>query len=361
MKNAIDTARRYMKCRKFADAISTLNAKRSSYEESFDFSYTLGLAFLYAGDTGSAAANFENARKIRLNDANLLLAQAVIFLRRGDTDRAVQYYLDILDLEPDNKNAKRALEFIRTHGDYEEICRWVDDGRIEHYYPPLGVNPLKVRNCVLALLCGAVFGAAAVFFWPKNYFKSTARADLSALMLTSSERQALSDGGNSASLNLSSAEINASYNKVAEYVQTYRDNAAQHEVNRILNSNASAAVKEKCRLITKYFEPPVFDTLKDNFSYEEVAENPLLYIDCYVDWSGRAANIVPGDNSLSCDLLVGYEDGKNLLGTIPLRFDFLPHPEINAEKSVRVLGRLSSENGKVFLNVSSVYQSVKDF
>ncbi len=115
MKSAIDQARYLMRCRNFAAAIQVLNEKRQVYEESFDYNYTLGLAFLYAGDTGSAAQSFEAARKIKINDANLLLAQAAIHLRRGNTDRAVQYYLDILDLEPQNQDAKRALEFVREH------------------------------------------------------------------------------------------------------------------------------------------------------------------------------------------------------------------------------------------------------
>ena len=168
MKSAIDRARYMMRCREFSEAIQTLNEKKELYEESFDFHYTLGLAFLYVGDTGSAAENFEAARKIKINDANLLLAQAAIHLRRGNTERAVQYYLDILDLEPQNQNAKRALEFVRAHGDYEEICRWVDDGRIELYYPPLGANPKKIRALAAALLCGALVGVLAFHFWPRD-------------------------------------------------------------------------------------------------------------------------------------------------------------------------------------------------
>ena len=86
MKSAIDQARYLMRCRDFAGAIQVLNEKRGVYEESFDYNYTLGLAFLYAGDTGSASQCFEAARKIRINDANLLLSQAAIHLRRGNTE-----------------------------------------------------------------------------------------------------------------------------------------------------------------------------------------------------------------------------------------------------------------------------------
>ena len=347
MKSAIDQALWLMRCRDFAGAIQVLNEKRQVYEESFDYNYTLGLAFLYAGDTGSAAQSFEAARKIKINDANLLLAQAAIHLRRGNTERAVQYYLDILDLDPQNQDAKRALEFVRAHGDYEEICRWVDDGRIELYYPRLGFNPKKVRALALALCLGALCGILAVHFWPRDFSKSD-RADLSSLVLDADDSS-------------NARGVKKSYNKALEYFEERRDNAARRELNRVLNSQASAGLKRKAQDLAGYFEAPGFDSLKDNFSYEEVAKESALYIDCYVDWSGRASNVRQDEKSLSFDLLVGYEDLKELSGIVRVDFDFLPERALDPEKPVRVLGRVSSDGGKIVLKGRSLYQSVKEF
>ena len=347
MKSAIDRARYLTRCRDFAGAIQILNEKREVYQESFDYHYALGLAFLYAGDTGSAAQAFEAARKIKLNDANLLLAQAAIHLRRGNTDRAVQYYLDILDLDPQNKKAKQCLELVRSSGDYEEICRWVDDGRIELYYPPLGFNPKKIRALAASLLCGAMVGALAVHFWPRNFSKSE-RADLSSLVLS------VDDSANARG-------VKKAYNQALELFEQRRDNAAQREINRVLNSAASAGLKQKARGLANYFEAPGFDSLKDNFSYEEVAAQTALYVDCWVDWSGRATNVVEGENSLSFDLLVGYQDLKELKGTVRVDFDFLPSGGLDVQKPVRVLGKVGAAGNKIHLKGRSIYQSVKDF
>ena len=347
MKSAIDQARYLMRCRDFAAAIQVLNEKRQVYEESFDYNYTLGLAFLYAGDTGSAAQSFEAARKIKINDANLLLSQAAIHLRRGNTDRAVQYYLDILDFDPQNQNAKRALEFVRTHGDYEEICRWVDDGRIELYYPPLGVNPKRIKVLATALLFGALAGALTVHFWPRDFSKSD-RADISSLALSGEDKS-------------NAAEIRKSYNQALRFFEERRDNAAQREVNKVLNSSASTGLKQKARTLMTYFEAPGFDSLKDNFSYQDVAEKSALYLDCYVDWSGRASNVSQGENSLTFDLLVGYEDLKNVDGIVRVRFDFLPERGLDPEKPVRVLGKVDVDGKNIVLKGRSLYQSVKEF
>lgn len=349
MTNAIDRARYLMKCRNFSDAISVLNSKRENYEESFDFYYTLGLAFLYAGDTGSASVNFNKAREIRITDPNLMLAQAAIFLRRGETDRAVQYYLDILDMEPQNKEAKRALDFVREHGDYEEICRWVDDGRIELYYPSLGMNPRHIRNLFLCLFCGLLFGFLTVHFWPRDYFAASGRADLSKLMLNVNDKANLDK------------DIETSYNKASHLFQDGRDNAAQKELNKILCSNASHALKQKCRLMMGYFTEPTFDSLKDKYSYRQVAAETELYLDCYVDWTGRVSNAVEGANSYSCDLLVGYEDNKTVEGIVRVDFDFLPVPQVDGALPVRILGKIvRSDAGKLILEGKSIYQSVKN-
>ena len=88
-KSAIETAKSLMARRDFGNAIKVLQSRSENYEESFDYYCTLGTACLYIGDAGSANYNFECARKIKMNDVSLLLGQAAIFLRRGDTERAV--------------------------------------------------------------------------------------------------------------------------------------------------------------------------------------------------------------------------------------------------------------------------------
>ena len=69
---------------------------------------------MYIGDFGSASYNLQQARKIKMSDVRLLLGQAIIFLRRGDTKKALEYYLEVKDNEPANKIADDAIEFIRV-------------------------------------------------------------------------------------------------------------------------------------------------------------------------------------------------------------------------------------------------------
>lgn len=360
-KDVLTEARKLMRLRFFEKAIITLEARSSYYEDNFDYYLLLAIAYLYTGDTGSATVYFQKARQIRLTDTDLLLGQAALFLRRGDTARAIQYYLDILEYDPQNKIAHKAMEFIRTKGDYETICKWVDIGKIEEFYPSVGISPVKIMGVVIPLLA-CVLGFLLVFtLFPKAYTPSGNRVDLSELTLSIDERKNLQESDLSSGAYkyiLSSSEIEESYLKAQKLFEEYRDNACQIEINRILNSNAVLSVKQKARLLMEFIEEPTFDTVKDVPSYKDVSDNPSLYLDCWVVWSGRISNVQQTENLFICDLLVGYETMQRVEGIVPLSFSVVPLIEV--DKPVTVLAKIVSENGKMCLQGRAVYQSVKE-
>jgi len=362
-KSALEQAKALLKRRSFARALTILEAAEANYRDSFDYYLTAGIACLYLGIWGSAVSYFQQARKIRVTETNLLLSQAVLYLRRGDTDRALQYYLEVLNNDPENKTAKEAMEFIRVSGNYETICNWFDSGRIQKFYPPLGVNPAKVSRILFSAVAGICVGLCIIFLLkPQRYNDSGKRADLSNLALTADEAKNLHEKDLSGAVYhfiLSDREIRSAYDDARQYFQDFRDNAATVEINRILNSNASSAVRQKASLLLTYFEEPTFDSLTDNYSYAQVAADPALYLGCWVAWSGRITNAVAEDGSYRCDLLVGYEDLQRVDGIVPLFFSVAPVPEIDGSRSVRVLAKIGLENGKVSLLGRSVYQPLQ--
>ena len=337
-----------------------MEAKSEIYENDFEFYILLAIAFLYIGDFGSASSNLQKARRIKMTDTRLLLGQAIIFLRRGDTKRALQYYLDVKDYEPSNKIADNAIEFIRHNNDFDEICRYFETGKIQQFYPPLGPNPHK-KFYVIIPVVAFVLGVAITFcFIPKQNYNGK-RKNLEALALTSVEKENLQEKDlTSQSFNyiLSSKDISKSYKNAIDYFQSGNDNLAQREINRLLNSNASFSVKQKCQVLMSYLEVPTFDSLKDNFSYKQVAEEPLLYLDCWVIWSGRISNsTVNPDGSYSCQLLVGYENMKTVDGIVNVHFD--KEPSLFSDQAVKILGQIDFEDNNVVLKGKAVYQSVK--
>lgn len=360
-KDVLTLAQNDMKRRKFATAIKRLKEKEDIYYNNLEYYLTLGIACLYVGDPGAASTYFQLARRITLTDTRLLLGQAAIFLRNGDTARALQYYLEIKELEPTNMVATRAMEFIRLRGDYDTICRWVDTGRIEQFYPPIGMNPDKIAMIIIPIVTCILGCAVAFAFIPKNNVVSGPRADLSKLELSTDEKSDAREkdlSTQSYKYVLSNKEITQSYNKALQEFQAHKDNAAQIEINRILNSNASVAIKKKANVLMGYFDYPDFDTISDVPSFSDVANNTVLYLDCWVDWGGKISNAVTyEDNSYTCDLLVGDDSLLHYDGTVTVYFD--KTPIVDASQSVKILGKIVLVDGKISLKGRAVYQSVK--
>ncbi|MBR5400943.1 MAG: hypothetical protein IK102_03935 [Treponema sp.] len=360
-QDALTIAWRFMRRRKFATAIKLLEARQEIYEDNFEYYVILGIACLYVGDIGSSSSYFQRARKIKLTDTRLLLGQAAIFLRRGDTDRALQYYMEVKEYEAGNKVALDAIEFIRTRGDYDTICRWVDTGRIEQFYPPLGVNPEKVAAIACPLACFVLGLILVIIFFPhKNYYRGE-RLDLTELSLSSDEKSNAQEkdlSGQTYGFILSDKQISKSYLNAMDYFQSHRDNAAQVEINRILNSNAALSIKKKAQVLMGYLEEPTFDTLTDNPSYSAVQSEPSLYLDAWVSWGGKITNaVVYEDGSYSCQLLVGYESGEVVEGIVTVRF--ASEPNITPDQPVKILGKISTQDDKIYLQGRAIYQSIK--
>ncbi|HPF05384.1 MAG TPA: hypothetical protein PK293_05050, partial [Spirochaetota bacterium] len=113
-------------------------------------------------------------------------------------------------------------------------------------------------------------------------------------------------------------------------------------LNRILNSNASFMVKEKCEFLIKY----VMDS--DERTYEEIDiaklnKKPYLYRGSSVILRGKVANMKQVKGGKSFTLMVGY-DGSNFDG-ITLVFDPDKTPLENSE-IVEVRGLFITGMGK---------------
>jgi len=349
-----------MSHRRFSSAIKLLESRSDIYENNFEYYLELGMCCLYLGDMGMAGSYFQSARRLRINDVRLLLGQAAIFLHRSETDRALQYYLEIKDIEPENKIASEAIEFIRLHGDHDTICRWVDTGRLERFYPSLGFNTDKLWSFLIPV-AACVLGVCLFFaLFPQKKIYGPLREGLTDLQLSDDEKHALKEKDLSTQsflYILTEKEITKTYSNAILYFQEHRDNAAQVEINRILNSNAAQAVKKKADIISSYLEIPDFDTIRDVPDFSSVKENKLLYKDCWVSWGGKISNALENeDGSYVCDFLVGDEDLKHYEGSVRLLFEAVPN--IDTEHYVKILGKLSVEKDIFMIKGRAVYQSV---
>lgn len=364
-RSSLDLAKSLLRRRKFSLAITYLESRSDIYENDFEYLVTLGIACLYVGDVGNAMGYFGRARRIRINDVNLLLGQAAVFLRRGDTRTAMEYYLDVQELDPQNRIVREAKDFIRKNTDVSSAVRgMIDTGSIEKFYPPLGINPDVVRNCILGgIFLGIVVSVFVLAFYPRSRHTGSDRMDISMLQLTSAEKKdpVLSDmSGIVVNYLMNSRQIVECYDLAVRLFSEHRDNAARVEINRLLGSNASSLVKHKASLLASYLEEPTFDTLVDNYDFLTVSSDPALYKDVYVAWSGRIANATElSDGSWACDLLVGYEDKKTVTGRVKVMFPSVPAPSVDGSRPVRFLGKIDVSEDEAVLSGRAIYQPLK--
>ncbi len=365
-RTVLEQARNLMKRRRFGMAARLLESYAANYRGSFEYYLALGTSFLYLDDEGNAARYYQAARDIHVNSSELLLGQAALFLRHGNNAKAIHYYLDVLEMDPNNRVAKDAMEFIRTKGkDYMVVQRLKSNGKIRKFYPQVGTNPDFIRNCVLG---GIVFVLAVVFtivVWPKETVKwNGKRMDLSSIALTESDkRHSTSDSVSQKAVHylLDKDTVVKCYENAVMYFQDERDNPARVEINRILNSNASSEVKTKASLLLENLKEITFDKLPDgdNYPYAKIEEDHILYNGCYVAWKGTIANAKENDNGdWQCQLLVGYEDGKHVDGNVDVVFHAENRVPINPERPIMILGVVTERAGKLLLDGRAVHQPV---
>lgn len=339
----LTNAARLLNRRKYGAAIQLLEPEVVRYHDSFRYYYILAVSCLYLGDFSGAFTYFKRARDIKMRDPSVLLGMGVLFLRRGDTARAIDFYLEVQELDSRNIKAKKALEFIKKHGDPENLEALAESGKLIKLYPPLPKVPLTFGDIIIPaagiiILIGLGLG---MFFMLKNpgaFSRVPQRSGFDLANLEREDRAEPVQVGGSYRYVLTRQQVLDTYDEALKLFTDRRDEAAKVRLNRLLESNTSETIKNKARILLSYTEVPGFDTLKDRYSYSDVYKEPWLYRDCYVIWRGTATNINMLERGTVFQLLVGYDTISILEGIVPVEFDIsIP---VDAGPPLEVLGKV---------------------
>jgi len=330
-------------------AIKLLETEANRYNGSFTWYYLLGLSYLYSRIYGRALSYLRLAYEQKRREPNTLLGLAALYLNHGDTDKAVDLYLEVQSIEPSNRIARKALKTIRKFPGPENISDWIDSGRLPVLFPPFPKADVSGKGVAIGIIAAsAVLGVAFIVAGMVGYLPGQRgpRAIPSGITLAAEERDAPMQTDGSYRYVLTRDETLNYYNEAVKFFTEYRDEAARVRLNRILESNASDPVKNRARLLISYMETPGFDTLRDRFSYSDVIGDPFIYRDCHVIWRGMASNLNIEQSHTSFDFLVGYDTRRTMEGIVQVDYDFaIP---VNPEYPVEILGRVipvSSERG----------------
>jgi tetratricopeptide (TPR) repeat protein len=369
----LSKASRLIRSGKFELARRTLEPEVNRYYGSFRYYYLLGNTCLRAGDYGGALTYFRLAHEANSRDPLAILGLAALYLRRGETDRALDYYLEVLELKPNNRIAKKALKLIRRYAGTDRFAVWLEAGKLPSVFPPVAFPGFtaKEKLCAFAVLLAAaltVYGIMVYLKYLPNPFNPRGdRQGITEGSLTREERlDPVQTGGSYYHEFASRVQAVETYEKALALFAAYRDEKAMVELNRILVSNAAEGLKNKARVIIDYMkpprrDPPAFDSFRrgDNIDFQDVEKNPVLYSDVHVIWQGRAANVNITDNETTFDLLIDYDpENKTTImrGTAFVKFDrAMP---VNPGRQLEVLGcvGLDKEN-RIILEGIAIHQS----
>ena len=122
----LSKASRLIRSGKYVAARRTLEPEVNRYHGSYRYYYLLGNTCLRAGDFGDALTYFRLAHEANSRDPLAVLGLAALYLRRGDTSRALEFYLEVLELKPNNRIAKNALKIIRRNAGTEKFTAWLE-------------------------------------------------------------------------------------------------------------------------------------------------------------------------------------------------------------------------------------------
>ncbi|MFP4066682.1 MAG: tetratricopeptide repeat protein [Spirochaetaceae bacterium] len=329
---------------RYADVIHILEPQIFMYREHPRFYYLLGVSCLEMGDLGGAYSYVSRSAQLDPEDVDALLALAAVHVRRNQTREALRLWLDVLDQEPRNRQARRGLQILRRAETNAEIQERLSERRIQQLLPrrPFPVRRVAIWTLLPAAVAAAVFGALALP-WDQVFTRDAGEEREGADILAVDTRgEQVIEYSEDARYELSEDQVRGTLEEVREHFHEGRDNLARRGMNRLLNSNASSDIKERMMLAADYLREPDFTDFGENFSYREVSKEPWLYDGAYVRWSGRAANVEIGEDDITFDLLVGYHDGRVLEGVVPVRLDF--SARVESTMGVELIGEVVGED-----------------
>jgi tetratricopeptide (TPR) repeat protein len=314
----------------YSEVIRLLEPQIFRFRESQEFYLLLGLSCLHAHDISAAYTYLQRGQDLSEHfEPDLMLGMAMVHLHRQENTEAVRCWLRVLEHDSKNSRAQRGLEFLRSEPKQERINDLLEEGKLEKLLPKTKKRVKIKKTVIIPLVILFMLSVSSIFFLPalRDFVARGETRDFQ--VLETNDFTELTSLTGSFHFILTAAEIEKSLSDINKYLLAYRDNLAMREINRILLSNAHQDVRIKVEGLIKNIRTPSFADFKDNFRYDEVAREPYLYRGCYVVWRGRATNIVIGDEEISFDFLVGYEDEKTLEGIVPVIVPFSADVTVN--------------------------------
>jgi len=351
-RNPIDEAERLYTRRKWPELISLLEPLSPVYRDNARFFVMLGTAYLHQEDIGGAYSCFRRVQSLDFKNRAALIGLAAVLVRRGESDKAVQLYIEMLERNPTDRAVRRALNFVRHCPDPTALSGSGRQLRSLYPLPPTRMLPYALFLMVVVL--GVLGWRLVPIAFDLIEASRPSRPGIAEIVLNQSEQESPVGSKGSFEIIMTERDALATFESAKKLFNDYRDEAALVEVNRLLLSNASRQVKTKAEALARYAREPSFITMPDRFAFADVNAFPRLFNGVAVIWKGLPANIEISELGTSFDLLVGYHDKRKLDGIVAVRASF--ELRLPPDRPVEVLARVRAASGSFLLECVAVHE-----
>lgn len=362
----LKNAETYLGRAEYSKVIRLLESKIPLYVENREFYSLLAKAFYYTGDYSGAKLYFDRGQKIHWEVESALFL-AVLGIKRRDFNSALRIWLDILDENPENKMAKKGLETLKKYSTMDELEAFIHSNKIDKLVPRRVIKlttGTKVSIILVMVLSLFTFTAIKLNLIDRviNYVTApsmvnvnTNREGVDGFSLESEGKDYL-DFSEQSIYSFTGEQMENLFKDASNLFMNNRDNLVKTYLNLIKYSNANENLKKKAELLDHYLIMPSWVSYNDEFTYSDVSSDIYKYDHCMVKWKGMLSNLEIKNRKIYFTLLVGYDSGTILEGTVAVELN--ENIKIQENQPIEVLGKVIPRDGKFYLEAQTVMQYV---
>ena len=346
-------SQKLFKKKKYAQVLRILEPQVFRFRESYTFYILLGYSCLFTYDFGGAFSFLKRALQIKPNDITSLLGLAVVHLKRNETSEAIRNWLNIIDMDPNNKAAKYGLSFVKKFSEKDDIIIFLESGKINNF-----LYGNSIDKTIFKIFFGSLLLLAITILISLNInkiedrFKPAIRPELSSVKIDETEDYTNVNG--EFRYVLTKSQIQKSFDKAVKHLNQFEDNPAIIEINRLLLSNASDYIKNKTVMLKNFIIEPTFTSNIHKINYTEMKSDFPLYDGCFIRWKGKIANLEINETDIRFNFLIGYHEEKIIEGIMPAVLNF--GANLHANNNLEILGKIDSKDNNFFINVISIHK-----
>lgn len=337
----LQLAQKLLKDKKYNQVINLLSPQVFLYRSNALFYFLLGFSCLRTNDYGGAYSYLKRGEDIEPGNLSIQLSLAVVYLRRREERESLKIWIAVLEKDPENQKALKGMELIKLAPENTDWAELVRQGRFDSLLPDIGYSfNFPVIDVKWIILFLALIATSVLVLFVVLPFITTSQDQGRSITLdldsTANQDPLLMERKDRYSL--SNQELETSLETIRRSFSSYDDNAARIEINRLLMSNAPSSAKKQVDLLLSNLRTPDFTNFKTNFSYKQVASDPLLHEGVYVRWQGKIGAVNKSGDAQDFEFFVGYDSSTASEGKILVRSQ--GPSELQSGDSIELIGKV---------------------